>query len=397
MIGGIYSDQRCPICGGTFKDDGRKGLFCPKHPQCQATKFSVRFRNVHLRFDNYEKASQVLSGMRFKLTEGTFDERDYRKDNPLGFDTLARKYLEAKKGEISSFRQCRYHLEKAIEFFQGKNIKTIGYADLEDFLLAKTEYAKQIVGNLSAKTRANIKATLHAFWEWLKKREVIRPEQMPNFPSVDYTLRWRRIVDKETQQKILDEIYKLTKEKNIKIWIALKWLSTYISIRPKELLSIKEGDFDFSLGGVFIRKTKEKKPKFIPLLKEDIDLVKSLPPSLPHLCFFRHHKGYGGIKPGTKMERDVLYRYWKKACKNLGIENVDMYGGTRHSSAVDLRRFYSPEQIKNATMHSTNKAFERYFQIQLEDIRKIYQTSSGKKLVKEFEPGKGTQVIEIKR
>ena len=119
-------------------------------------------------------------------------------------------------------------------------------------------------------------------------------------------------------------------------------------------------------------------------LKEDIDLVKSLPPSLPHLCFFRHHKGYGGIKPGTKMERDVLYRYWKKACKNLGIENVDMYGGTRHSSAVDLRRFYSPEQIKNATMHSTNKAFERYFQIQLEDIRKIYQTSSGKKLVKEF-------------
>ena len=61
-----------------------------------------------------------------------------------------------------------------------------------------------------------------------------------------------------------------------------------------------------------------------------------------------------------------------KACKNLGIEGVDLYGGTRHSSAKALRAYRTPEEIKRATMHSTNKAFERYFQIESDDLRKIY-------------------------
>jgi hypothetical protein len=47
---------------------------------------------------------------------------------------------------------------------------------------------------------------------------------------------------------------------------------------------------------------------------------------------------------------------------------VDLYSGTEHSSATALRKFRSPEQIKKATMHTTNKAFERYFQIELEDV-----------------------------
>ena len=44
MLGGIYSDQRCHLCGGKFKDDGRKALRCPKHPDQIATaKFRIKF------------------------------------------------------------------------------------------------------------------------------------------------------------------------------------------------------------------------------------------------------------------------------------------------------------------------------------------------------------------
>ncbi|MBU1902677.1 MAG: hypothetical protein KJ573_03700, partial [Proteobacteria bacterium] len=64
----------------------------------------------------------------------------------------------------------------------------------------------------------------------------------------------------------------------------------------------------------------------------------------------------------------LLYEYWKRACSNLNIEGVDLYGGTKHSSATALRIYRTPEQIKRATMHSTNKAFERYFQMELEDV-----------------------------
>ena len=56
---------------------------------------------------------------------------------------------------------------------------------------------------------------------------------------------------------------------------------------------------------------------------------------------------------------------------------VDLYGGTRHSSAVALRKDFSPEQIKQGTMHQTNKAFERYFRIGADDIREINQQSLG--------------------
>lgn len=56
----------------------------------------------------------------------------------------------------------------------------------------------------------------------------------------------------------------------------------------------------------------------------------------------------------------------------MGIEGVDLYGGTQHSSAVALREHFSSEQIKQGTMHQTNKAFGRYFRIEAEDVRDIY-------------------------
>ena len=44
-----------------------------------------------------------------------------------------------------------------------------------------------------------------------------------------------------------------------------------------------------------------------------------------------------------------------------------------------FRLRFSPEQIKRGTMHHTNKAFERYFQTELEDSRKIYKVTQGAK------------------
>jgi hypothetical protein len=101
------------------------------------------------------------------------------------------------------------------------------------------------------------------------------------------------------------------------------------------------------------------------------DYMKDNPLSFtPEMPFFRHANG----KP---FGRNHFYRYWKKACKNLGIEGVDLYGGTKHSSARALRRVHSPEEIQRAMMTKTNKAFERYFRIESEDARMVYQSNRG--------------------
>jgi integrase len=199
---------------------------------------------------------------------------------------------------------------------------------------------------------------------------------MPKFPEIRFELAWRRTVDKETQSAIIDEVRRISWDINPKIWIGIKWLATYISIRPIELIQIREGDFDLGLGVVNVRYNKERRPKTVPMLDEDITLVRSFPTALPTLYFFRHGPRRG--LPAAKRHRfgkDYLYSWWKQACANLGIAGVDLYGGTRHSSARALREYCSPEQIKRATMHTTNKAFERYFQIELDDIRAIYQNT----------------------
>ncbi len=66
-----------------------------------------------------------------------------------------------------------------------------------------------------------------------------------------------------------------------------------------------------------------------------------------------------------------------KACLNLDIEGVDLYGETRHSSVRALRKYRTPEEIKEAAMSATNKAFERYMgQANDGDILSIYRQSA---------------------
>ena len=111
------------------------------------------------------------------------------------------------------------------------------------------------------------------------------------------------------------------------------------------------------------------------MISDDVELLSTLPRGFPELYFFRHEKGVSGVAAGDHFGQKCFYKWWVKACKNLGIKGVDLYGGTRHSSALALRDHATPEQIRRASMHSTNKAFERYFRIEGDELRDIYSLS----------------------
>ena len=99
---------------------------------------------------------------------------------------------------------------------------------------------------------------------------------------------------------------------------------------------------------------------------------------MPDLYFFRHERGIAGCRAGSQFGGKYFWKWWRKACENLGIEEVPLYPGTRHSSVRALRKKFSPEQIKSGTMHATNKAFERYYSVGADDIREIYALSKPK-------------------
>jgi len=164
---------------------------------------------------------------------------------------------------------------------------------------------------------------------------------MPKFPKVQFELKRRKTIEKALQCEILDEIKWINP--NLRCWLGIKWLSTYINLRPAELRNIREGDIDLRQCEITIPHPKENRSKLVYLIEEDVEILKSFP-RVPDrtLPFFRH-------KDGEQFGEKYFYKWWKKACKNLGVAEVALHPGTRHSSARSLRKFRSPEEIRFAT------------------------------------------------
>ena len=128
-------------------------------------------------------------------------------------------------------------------------------------------------------------------------------------------------------------------------------------------------------GVITIHRSKEGEPKLVPLLPEDVELARKMRdryPGFPAQHFFRSHKGdHGGVKEGVPFNEKRLRRAWRKACDALGIEYVPPYPATKHSTVTALREEgLSPEEIKRATGHRSNMAFDRYFQTD-DDARRL--------------------------
>ncbi len=86
MVGNIYSEQKCPVCGGEMVHDERRGgVFCPEHLKIAANgRFVVKFgRKVRRRFKDYEGARRLLWRLRGDEDEGGVDPRDYAAGKPL--------------------------------------------------------------------------------------------------------------------------------------------------------------------------------------------------------------------------------------------------------------------------------------------------------------------------
>lgn len=329
----------------------------------------VRFgRDISKWFKHLHQAERFLTGLRYEMDKGVFDVRDYDKNKPLAFSNLAQKYLvqKAKTVKPKSLNNLKNYMGRAIDTWGFANVKTIAYSEIEDFLYAQ---------DVSEKTRANIKSCLHDFFTWLKRRRVITQQQFPEFPEIDFELGWRNIIDIGTQQAIISEVRRISYHLNPKIWLAIKWLATYIGVRPGELLALKEGHINRREGFLVFPNPKEKKPKIVFLLPEDRELLQEIPEGLPDLPFFRHPAGVKGCKAGQGFGNRYFYKWWKKACANLGVHGVDLYGGTRHSTVTALGDQLTPEQIKMGTLHSTNKAFERYFQGAARNAKLVYQAA----------------------
>lgn len=326
---------------------------------------------VEKRFGTHGGAERWLTGQRFKADEGTWDARDYRADNPLGFENLVGKFLHSKR-LLKGVKKYEQRLRFATEKWGNTNVKSIGFSQIDGLLIELRE------NGYSSKYIKDIRDCIKSFYRWCARNSEIKHDQIPELPIIKASSPYRKIVTKEVQCRILEEVRR-TATFNPRIYIGILFLSTYINVRPGELVSIRERDIDLNNGRILIRESKTGEPKYVYLLDDDIRLLKEQPKGFPELYFFRHIKGRGGNPPGSKFGKSYLYKWWRKSCEKLSIEGVDLYGGTRHSTAVALRQRLklTPEEIKRATGHRTATAFDRYLQIQGDELRAIYAQARG--------------------
>ncbi|MBN2254626.1 MAG: tyrosine-type recombinase/integrase [Deltaproteobacteria bacterium] len=363
MIGGIYSDEKCPACGAKLVDNRKDGVTCPNHPGVYARNLRVKFKQTYKRFTDYNAADQFLSHLRHDVK--SYDPRDYQKKNPLGFANLADQWLLT-KAHLRSYRDIKNHINQAVTYYGNTNIKDIQYGELEDFFNSLS---------CGSKSKHNIRSVIHNFfkWVWKRNRKTFSKDDFPDFPVISFTLGYRKIVSKEVQWQILEEIKRTAP---FRAWLACKWLATYTKIRPGELVRITEGDIDRDNGIIRITHSKENRVKYVPMIPEDIEIVRTLPLGVPFIPFFRHEISGHGVKEGRPYGRNRLRVIWSEACKKLGIEGVSLYPGTKHSSVTALNKMgYSPEDIQaNATGH-LSAAFKRYLVPDVDKSIEMYQAS----------------------
>jgi len=381
MIGGIYTDEKCPVCGGVFVDNRKDGLICPRHPKVYAQKMSVRFKTTHQRFDNYNQADQFLSALRHDVRN--YDARDFKKSSPLGFANLAADWLKTKQS-LKSYRHLKRYVRTASEFWGNINIKDIQDAELEDFINSLT---------VSDKTKHNTISALKTMWGWVWKRNrrTFLRDDFPEFPVISFEMETRKPISKVTQWAILEQAKKMFP---IRTYLAIRWLVAHPKVRPGEIITVTEGDVDRDTGTVRIPHPKEKKVKWLYLIEEDIELISSLPLAMPAMPFFRHETGGHGVRIGKAFGKNYLYRRWEEACRAIGVEGVSLYPGTKHSTVTGLNMMgYSPEDIQtNATGH-LSPAFKRYLISDVERQREMSRVSLGKELVKKNSPHKKANLL----
>jgi hypothetical protein len=205
---------------------------------------------------------------------------------------------------------------------------------------------------------------------------------MPAFPEIDYELGRRKLTDWETQEQIITKVKEISEHVNPKIWFGIDMLATYTALRPDDLRRVYENSLDRS-GILIIHNPTKKKNKFktIRLIEDHAKLWAQLQkqfPAMPDMPFFRHTTGINRVQADTPFGDKYLYKWWMKACKEVGLEGVPLYPGTKHTTATETARLLGTDKARTASGLS-NKAFDRYCDVENNDTFEIVTAIRKKK------------------
>ena len=374
MKGGVYTKEKCPVCGGKFQKVGQD-LLCPIHqtrPRRVYIQLYASALHKHINiftdrqgypFTSCEQAARILNKIRAEIDEKSFDPTRYvaEKLKPLRFNNwseswLQKKEIEAEKGlkSPSYLKAIRVYVRKFQEYFGETDIRDIGTKAINDFYLAMAgspKYVKNIVDGL--------RKMLQDALDWGDIR------QMPKFPKVDVAETDVMTIDLDVQDSIINSVPDRM-DRTFILFLAR------LMLRPCEPRALYWEDLDFKHHRVKIRRhyslnairaaTKSKNIKVLPLDGELEQALLALPRHLTSPFVFWK-------KDGHPFSESWARKIWRRVCEQMGV-HIGLYQGTKHSSATELADREGVDVAQEFLGHTNRATTNRYVKQNPERLRK---------------------------
>jgi len=376
MIGGVYTKEKCPVCGRRFETIG-DDLTCPKHhtrpKRCFIhlyVKSLGKYINIYsdargIPFSSYEHALRVLTKIRTEHDEGTFNPTRYvaQQLKPLQFKNWAARWLDGREKDKtmtaispSYFKELKRFVRIFVDFFGDTDIRDIGNRQIVDFY-------RSLGAGYSAKSQSNVLSCLHKML--CDAQDYGDIGLVPKFPKVDIAERDFDIIDLDTQDEIINSVTDAT-DKTYLLFTARQM------VRPSETRALYWSDLDFKHGRVKIHRhfslqeikptTKSKRIKILPLDGQVREALMKLPRHIT--CPFVFQKN------GKCYSESYARKLWNKTCAKLGVK-ISLYQGTRHSSITAAVERAGYDDVQEFVGHTRREMTKRYGKPNVDRLKRV--------------------------
>lgn len=375
MRGGIYTKERCPLCGEKFIKAGTD-LQCPIHQTRPRRVYLVLYSKElgkHMKlysdshgtpFSSYEQAHRILTKIRAEIDAGSFDPSRYvpQKLKPLQFINYSAKWLKDREVEVekrvlspSYQKEMRRFVKLFQDHFGSMDIRDITTRQVKEFYLSL---------NGSPKYISNILSVLHKMLtDAMDYGDIVKMAKFPEFdiPEADF-----RTIDLDQQGAIIaaipdpmDRAYMLFTAREM--------------VRPSETRGLFWEDIDFKHDRVTIRRhfslnelretTKSKRIKILPLDTEVKDTLSRLPRHIRSPFVFQ--------KDGVPYSESYGRKLWNRVTEEMGID-ISFYQGTRHSSATEAVNRVGMDVVQEFLGHTRPSMTRRYARMNVDALRAVF-------------------------
>ena len=256
MKGGIYTKERCPICGEKF-ERGENDLL-RFHHQTRPKKFFIKLYSREIgrpiciysdsrgnSFSSYEQANPILTKIRAEIDAESFDPSRYvpQKLKPLRFRNWSSAWLERRKIEAekkliapSYLKELKRYVRMFQDYLKDEDIRDIRTKKVNDFYLTLNGSPKYIL---------NILSCLHKmFWDAHDWGDI---EKMRKFRKIEVPEPDFKTIDLDQQDAIIEKI----KDPMDKAYILF---TAREMVRPSETRALFWDDLDFKHNQVSIHR-----------------------------------------------------------------------------------------------------------------------------------------------